>query len=186
MTDLLEVLIVGLILSTDSFSAALALGSTPHKFKDTLKFAFSSGGAETLIAFLGAIMGNKIVTQFDSIDHWISFALLSFIAAHMAYEGICDLKFQHKIRPKKFHSFFKILIVSFATSLDAFAFGVSLGLSEKPLFPFLISIGFFAFMATILGMEIAKKASYKLGPTFSLIGSTILLALAFKLLIEGL
>jgi putative Mn2+ efflux pump MntP len=43
-----------------------------------------------------------------------------------------------------------------------------------------------AFFATILGMNIAKFASKKLGSIFSLIGSLVLLILAFKFLIEGL
>ena len=76
MFNLLEVLIVGLVLCADSFSAALAMGTRPHKFTDTLKFAFSSGGAEALVSFIGAMAGARVIAEFDSIDHWISFVLL--------------------------------------------------------------------------------------------------------------
>jgi putative Mn2+ efflux pump MntP len=62
MTNYLEISIVGLVLCADSFSAALAMGVRPHKLGDTLKFAFSSGGAEALVAFLGAIAGAKIIS----------------------------------------------------------------------------------------------------------------------------
>ena len=188
MTNYAEVLIVGLVLSADSFSAALALGARPHKFSDTLKFAFSSGGAEALVSFLGAIAGAKIIADFDSIDHWISFILLIGVALHMAWEGIVELKQadNKEQSPKKFHSFIKIIIVSFATSLDAFAVGVSLGVTGKPLIPFITSIGLWAFFSTILGMGIAKFASKKIGPIFSLLGATVLAILAFKFLIEGL
>ena len=187
MTELFEVLIVGLVLCADSFSAALAMGARPHKFSDTLKFAFSSGGAEALVSFLGAIAGAKLIARFDAIDHWISFILLLIVAIHMAYEGIMELRDKdHDDVPKNFHSFIRVLIVSFATSLDAFAVGVSLGVGEKPLAPYIASIGGWAFFSTILGMGIAKRTSNKLGPIFSLIGSLILLALAIKFLVEGL
>jgi putative Mn2+ efflux pump MntP len=188
MTNILEVIIVGLILCVDSFSAALAMGARPHRFSDTFKFALSSGGAEALVSFLGAIAGARIIAQYDSIDHWVSFFLLVLVAIHMAYEGIVELKNRHdtESKPKQFHSFIKILIVSFATSLDAFALGVSLGVSDKPLAPFIISIGSWAFLSTVVGMSIAKVASKRLGPIFSLIGSFVLLILAFKFLIEGL
>lgn len=186
MTNIFEILIVGLVLCADSFSAALALGSRAHKFSDTLKFAFSSGGAEALVSFLGAIAGAKVISEFDSIDHWISFFLLLIVAIHMAIEGISEYRGKEEDKPREFHSFLKIIIVSFATSLDAFAVGVSLGVTGKPLIPFITSIGLWAFFSTILGMSIAKVASKKLGSIFSLIGSFVLIILAFKFLIEGL
>lgn len=182
-----EVVIIGLVLSADSFSAALAMGARPHSFKNSLTFAFSSGGVEAFVSYLGAIAGARLISQFDSIDHWISFLLLAFVALHMIYEGIQELKGDEtNIVDKKFHGPFKIIIVSFATSLDAFAVGVGLGVNTKPLLPYLISIGFWAFAATILGMQIAKKTSHKLGAVFTFIGAGILLLLAFKFLIEGL
>lgn len=76
------------------------------------------------------------------MDHWIAFGLLSAVAIHMAYEGVRDLA-DGVINEEKlnFHSFTRVLIVSFATSLDAFGVGIGLGVSHKPLAPFIISIG---------------------------------------------
>ena len=188
MTNFLEVIIVGLVLCADSFSAALAMGARPHKFSDTLKFAFSSGGAEALVSFLGAIAGARVIAEFDFIDHWISFFLLSAVAIHMAYEGIVELREGHtqEQEPKGFHNFLRVIIVSFATSLDALAVGVSLGVSGKALTPYILSIGLWAFFSTIIGMSVAKFASQKLGAFSSFIGAIVLFALALKFLIEGL
>lgn len=189
MNNILEILIVGLVLSVDSFSAALAMGARQHKFSDTLKFAFSSGGAEALVAFLGAIAGVQIISRFDSIDHWVSFILLVGVALHMFYEGYCELRDgreENQGEPRKFHSFIKIIIVSFATSLDAFAVGVSLGVTGKSLLPYISSIGIWAFLSTITGMAIAKKVSNKIGPIFNFIGALVLLSLAIKFLVDGL
>lgn len=181
MTNYLEVIILGLILSADSFSAALAMGARKFTNKDAFKFAFSSGGAEALVCFIGTIAGAKIIARFDSIDHWISFILLVAIGLHMIFEGYTELTNKdEKVETEQFHSFFKVLVVSFATSLDAFAIGVSLGISDKPVTPYIISIGLFAFVSTILGLNIAKRASNKLGPIFSFIGAAILIILAFK------
>lgn len=187
MTNILEILMIGIVLSVDSFSAAIALGSREHKLSDTLRFASISGGAESFITFLGAFAGAKIIAQFDSVDHWISFILLGAAAAHMAFEGISELKNKntHTNESKKFHSLIKIIFISFATSLDAFAVGVSLGVAGKAILPFIISIGFFAFSSTVLGMNIARIASKRIGPIFNLIGATILMLLAFKFLLQG-
>lgn len=179
----LEVIIVGLVLCADSFSAALAMGARPHKTSDSLKFGLSSGGAEALVSFLGAMAGARVIAEYDSIDHWVSFGLLTLVALHMAYEGVMELiNEEESEEPKKFHNFFKVLLVSFATSLDAFAVGVSLGVSGKPLTPYIISIGLWAFFSTLLGMSLGKAASKKLGPVFNIIGAAVLVALAFKFL----
>ena len=55
-----EVLIVGLILSADSFSAAVAMGLRPFSKKDAIKFAASSGIAEALFALIGAMAGSAL------------------------------------------------------------------------------------------------------------------------------
>ncbi len=182
-----EILLVGLVLSADSFSAALAMGFKPHTKKDVLKFAVSSGSAEAIVAFLGAVLGSTIIAQFDSIDHWISFFLITAVALHMIWEGIEEIRGnkdeeEGEKSEKQFHSFTKVLIVSFATSLDAFAVGVSLGTTGKPLLPFIGSIGIWAFISTVVGMALARKVSEKFGAYFAFLGAGVLIFLAFDLL----
>lgn len=179
----LEVIIVGLILSADSFSAAVAMGHRPFTEKDAFKFAISSGGAEAIVALIGALAGSQIISRFQAIDHWIAFILLMGIALHMAYEGISHLRNPESADEKlEFHSFTKILIVSLATSLDAFGVGIGLGISNKPIIPFIFSIGIWAFSTTLIGLHLARKLSSKFGPIMSLVGSLVLGILAFQML----
>lgn len=180
-----EVVLIGLVLSVDSFSAALAMGTRPYKLKDLLKFAFSSSIAEAFFTVLGALAGAKMAGLIDAYDHWVSFFILFIVALHMIYESVTE-KNEEEDKEKDFHSFFKILVVSFATSLDAFAVGVTLGLAQKPLIPYTISIGAFAFLSTILGMQIAKNVSDKLGDRINIAGAIVLIFLAISFLINGL
>ena len=157
-----EIIIVGLILSADSFSAAVAMGLRPFSKKDAFKFAFSSGGAEALVTLIGAMAGLHLISKIESFDHWIAFILLMGVALHMAYEGFCDLMSKEvKAEKLDFHGFAKVLIVSFATSLDAFGVGIGLGVAEKPITPYVFSIGIWAFISTIVGLYLAKKLSKK-------------------------
>jgi len=178
-----EVLTIGLILSIDSFSAAIAMGLKPFTKKDAIKFAISSGGAEALSTLFGAFAGTYIVQHFSSIDHWVAFFLLGGIALHMAYEGIQT--FRNPPPPDAtltFHSFAKVLVVSFATSLDAFGVGVSLGISSKPIIGFIISIGLWAFISTLVGLYFSKKLSTKFGPIMHFVGAAVLAIMAVKML----
>lgn len=180
---LLEVTIVGLVLSADSFSAAIAMGHKPFSEKDAYKFAASSGGAEALVTLVGILAGKQIIKHFSAIDHWIAFSLLLAVALHMAYEGIRDIVSKEaKEESLSFHSFTKILIVSFATSLDAFGVGIGLGMQSRPVFPFILSIGFWAFTTTLIGLHLAKRLSEKFGPVMNIFGAIVLTIMAFKML----
>ena len=179
-----EVLIIGLILSADSFSAAIAMGMRPFSRIDAFKFAITSGIAEAFMALFGALSGTYIVSNFQSIDHWIAFVLLGAVSINMAYEGLSDLIKSKKIKPEKldFHSFTKVLIVSFATSLDALGVGIGLGITQKPISGYIISIGVWAFLATIAGLYLAKKLSTKFGSIVTLFGAIIIGIMAFQML----
>jgi putative Mn2+ efflux pump MntP len=191
--NFLEIITIGLILSADSFSAAVAMGLRPFSRNDALKFACSSGGAEAGVALIGSLAGSYIISRFSAIDHWIAFILLGAVALHMAYEGVIHLiqnsnnaesSNEEKSQTEKteFHSYGKILIVSLATSLDAFGVGIGLGIAHKPIVPYIISIGFWAFVSTLAGMYLARKLSAKFGPIMNLVGAIVLGFMAFQML----
>ncbi len=182
MNLFLETITIGLVLSADSFSAAIAMGLRPYTRQDALKFAFSSGGAEALVALIGVLSGTYIISRFSAIDHWIAFTLLGIIALHMFYEGIQHLRHPPESETLEFHSFTKILIVSLATSLDAFGVGISLGIAHKPIIPFIASIGIWAFVSTLAGLYLARKLSSKFGPIMNFIGASVLALMAFQML----
>lgn len=187
MENLFEILLIGLILSADSFSASLAMGARPHTTSDSLRFALTSGLAEGFVAFLGAMAGANLIVHFNSYGHWLSFILLMLVSIHMLHEGVSEFREKEiQTEKKEFHNFLKVLIVSFATSLDAFAVGVTLGVSEKELLPYIISIALWAFVTTLLGMHIAKRVSSNLGPIFSIVAAIILSLLAISFLNVGL
>lgn len=181
--NIIEPLILGMVLSADSFSAAVAMGLRPHKFSDSFRFALVSGGAEFIATFIGVVAGDTIISRFSSIDHWIAFSLLFVVAIHMAYEGVREWRNRNGgIKPLEFHGFIKLLVVAIATSLDALAVGVSLGVANKPLLPYLVSIGVWAFGSTIVGMAIARKIPEHLSAIFNVIGALILFILSIHML----
>lgn len=183
MISIIEFLAVGLVLSADSFSAAVAMGTRPFERSDALKFALCSGGAEVLATVGGFLAGAHIISMYSSIDHWVAFGLLAAVAIHMAIEGIQGLRNKNVvIEELKFHSFAKVLIVSFATSLDAFGVGVGLGAANKSINPYLISIGFWAFVATLAGLYLSRRLSSKFGPVFTLVGAGVLGVISLQML----
>jgi putative Mn2+ efflux pump MntP len=178
----LEICIMGLILSADSFSAAVAMGGRKFKPRELLIFAAASGGAELLATVAGYFAGAKVIAVISAYDHWIAFTLLAGIALHMLIEGINGLRKPQDESGELEHGFLKILFVSVATSLDAFGIGIGLGIATRPIIPYAISIGFWAFMATVAGVSIGNRASKKLGPVFTILASVVLGYLSLRML----
>lgn len=178
-----EIILIGFILSTDSFSAALAMGLRPHTKSDSFRFALLSGSAEAIVAYIGSIVGAKVVAQFSAIDHWVAFCLLMLVAIHMFIESWTSQQEQSTQSNIKFHHISKLLLVSFATSIDALGVGVSIGVVHKEsLLPFIVSIGVWAFMATMAGMSVSKLIPKKYSRYLGVFSSIILILLAFKML----
>lgn len=183
MSQLLEILSLGLILSADSFSAAIAMGSRKFTTNDLLKFAFASAGAEALSTLVGFFTGSKVMSLISEYDRWIAFGLLLVVALHMVGEGIEGLRGNvEEGDADSFHSFVKILIVSFATSMDAFGVGIGLGVANKPIWAFIGSIAFWAFATTVIGLYLGRTFSKKLGPIFTLAAAAMLGYLAIRML----
>ena len=181
MTFVLEVFTLGLVLSADSFSAAVAMGGRRFSTADLLKFALVSGGAEAISTLIGHLAGARIVAQFSEYDHWIAFGLLAAVALHMALEGVRGLRGADE-GTKAFHSLSKIIVVSLATSMDAFGVGIGLGVAERPVWPFVGSIACWAFAATVVGLYVGKRISRKLGPMFTLLAAAVLGFLSLQML----
>ena len=183
MPVVFEVMTLGLILSADSFSAAVAMGSRRFSRTDLLKFAVASGGAEALATLVGYVAGVKVIAQISEYDHWIAFGLLAAVSGHMTFEGIQGLRLgEAKPEARAFHSLSKILVVSIATSMDAFGVGIGLGVTDRPIWPFVGSIAAWAFAATVVGLYIGNRISNKMGPVFTLIAATVLGFLSIQML----
>ena len=183
MTSLLEVTILGLILSADSFSAAVALGSRRFSTSKLLKFAVASSVAEALATLIGDLAGEHVISMISDYDHWIAFGLLAAVALHMAVEGIQGLRNPGaQADPSVEHGLLKILVVSLATSMDAFGVGIGLGLTHRPVWPFVGAIAAWAFVLSIAGVYIGNSMSRKMGPVFSLFAAAVLGYLSTQML----
>ncbi len=180
MIEFFKILFIGLVLSIDSFSAACALGNKKFSKSRALFFALSSGLSESGFTFLGAVFGGIILSRFSEYDHWIAFFLLFFLSIHHLYETFSEKgKEDHEV--KVAHGAFKILLISFATSIDALAVGIVLSKTNWLSF-YLLSIGLWATIATLVGIKIGNKLSNRFGFYMNIFGAIVLFILALTAL----
>ena len=83
-------------------------------------------------------------------------------------------------------SFKELTLLAIATSIDAFAVGVTYAvLKEEVLIPIII-IGVVAFIFTLIGIYLGKKIGDYFGDKFEILGGVVLILLGIRILLNGL
>lgn len=180
--NILTVLLVAFGLSFDASVVSLVCGLNEkrNRFLLSIKLGTFFGFFQSLMFVIGYVIGFGFSILISSFDHWIAFLLLLFVGGKMLYESF------KKDEKKCFNtnSIFVLLTLSIATSIDAFAVGISFALLNFNVVKTTILIGMITFIDsiifTILG-EIFNKFFYNKS---EFIGGLILIGIGIKILME--
>jgi putative Mn2+ efflux pump MntP len=129
---------------------------------------------------LGWLAGRSFVNIISNYDHWIAFGLLAFIGGKMIWESLTE----KEEKERNISHGWTLFTLSFATSIDALAVGLSFAFLEVNIWFAAGIIGIIAFLATILAFLIGMKVSGILGKRAELIGGLVLVGIGLKILIE--
>ena len=174
-------LVTALGLAMDAVAVAIASGLSVKvlRWQDALKMALFFGVFQALMPLGGYFVGALFANVLAAYDHWIAFVLLSALGVKMILESknAAEEKVASPFRNNK------LLILSIATSLDAFAVGISFSLLEISLIETVTIIGVVTFLLCLpavwfgarLGKSMAKRAEIFGGLVLILIGSKILI-----------
>jgi putative Mn2+ efflux pump MntP len=148
-----------------------------------LLIALFFGGFQALMPVLGWASGLQLANFMGQWAPWVAFLLLCLIGARMIYEG-----FQH---PEKedtcaIFSLRELLILSVATSIDAFAVGVTFAFLDISLLQPVIIIGLVTFLLSLLGVYIGKQVGHLFESKMEIVGGIILIGIGSKILLENL
>ncbi len=184
-----ELILLGAGLAMDAFAVAVCKGLCMKKinYGQGAMIALFFGAFQALMPYLGYLLGNTFAGFIGGIDHWITFALLSYIGGKMMYESIhshdeslsCPVKFKLDYK--------ELFVLSVATSIDAFAVGVTFSFGKSiNIFKNISVIGITTFIIAFLGVIIGNTfgAKYKNKAEFA--GGLVLAVLGIKILIEGI
>ena len=181
--DFISTLLIAIALAMDAFSVSLTKGFTLKKItkSQVLWFAIFFGGFQALMPVLGWLGGIQLEWLITTFAPWIAFILLLLIGSNMIRESFSD----DDEESDKF-SFKELTLLAIATSIDAFAVGVTYAvLKEEVLIPIII-IGVVAFIFTIIGIHLGKKIGNYFGDKFEILGGVVLILLGIRILLNGL
>lgn len=178
-----SIVLVAFAIAFDAFAVSIT-GGAVNKYSFTKSFIMpiSFGIFQSAMFVLGWHIGENISGFVSAIDHWIAFAILLCIGLKMIIEAI-------KSKSKKgisFESIYVLLVLSVATSIDAFAVGLSFSfLNMKFLLPSII-IGAITFFLCLIGVFVGKYLGKFFERKAKFVGGFILLGIGIKILIEHL
>ena len=118
-----------------------------------------------------------------SFDHWIAFALLSFIGLKMIKESFGE----HSCGVEGGDFSYKIMLpLAIATSIDALAVGVSLAVLDTHIFANALCIGVVTAIFSVIALKIGNRFGLRFASRAELFGGIILVLIGVKILVEHL
>lgn len=184
MNTFFEIFLISISLALDSLAVSIAGGSQTQKSKimHAVKVAAFFGAFQAIMPLLGWIIGETIKDAIISIDHWIAFFLLSGIGIKMIRESLSQNQDEEK---KNILNNKTLILLSIATSIDAFVVGITLGLLTIPLFISISIIGIVTFILCFFGFLFGNRLGKLFGKRIEIIGGLTLIAIGTKILIDS-
>jgi len=168
----------------DAFAVAIATGIALGEVsgRQTFRLAFHFGLFQFLMPVVGYLAGMTVERYIRGYDPWLAFLLLGGIGGKMVYEGIRGEE-EEGNGGKDPTRGISLIVLSVATSIDALAVGISLGVlhNEGIVYPGVV-IGLVACVFTVAGLHLGKRLGTVFGRRMEVVGGLVLVAIGVKIL----
>lgn len=192
---IIEIVILGVALAMDAFAVTVSNvfcyrgASRARLLMLPVAFGIFQGLMPLLGFFLGGLVGN-IIEQYAGI---VTLVILGLIGGNMIKEGISDLREARAAReaggdvcdlaPDAAALTLKVVLVqAVATSIDAFAVGVSLRAASVNIAEAAIIITLTTFLCCVVALAIGKRFGSMLGERAEIVGGVVLVIIGVKAL----
>lgn len=201
-----ELIITAISLSMDAMAAALCQGISMKKKNpnQSLLIAGFFGGFQALMPLIGYFTGKKLSPFFMSFHKPIAFFILLLVGGKMLLESLCpkkesdlqdsllitehknDIDLLNKNSCENLNSQLNLKSLTFlsiATSIDAFAVGISLAILKTKILSSILIIGITTFLISLLAVNLGYQFKNLLKINTEKIGGIALILLGIKILI---
>lgn len=147
--------------------------------------AFYFGLFQAAMPFIGYHAGAVFSDMIVAINHWLILIILCILGGKMIFESIKSNN-DNDIKIHKYNTLSNkfLLIQAFATSIDAFALGISLALIKVDILKAVTVIGITTFLLCFAAFIIGRKFGGLFKNKAEIFGGLILIFIGFKIFIE--
>lgn len=185
--SIIEAILLSLSLCVDSLVVSTTTAfHSKISYRRGFALAVVFGFCQGAFPMLGALVGDVARVFIEAVDHWVAFGLLLLVGGKMVIDGL-----RHKEEEDFTHSVVTIgtmFLLGVATSIDAFAVGIGLGLEQplKTVVWVVLAIGMTTFIVSFLGVHLGKRNIPVPERTATVIAGVVLIGLGTKILLEHL
>ena len=178
--EIIQTLFIAIALAMDAFSVSLTKGFTQKDLKTSQIFYYALffGFFQFIMPIFGYYFGEVISTFIASIASLVGFILLLAIGINMIRESLTG---DDEVTDR--FSFTEVTLLAIATSIDAFAVGLTYAILNYEILAPSIIIGVVAFLFTLFGIFLGKKIGNYFGDKFQIVGGVILILIGIKILL---
>ncbi len=182
---LVETLFIALGLAMDAFAVSVGIGTTglANRRRPVFRLSFHFGLFQFLMPILGWVVGASVANEINGYDHWVAAALLGLVGAHMIQSGFDPDGKAYPTDPSRGHT---LVMLSVATSLDAFAVGLGLAMLKVNIIYPSVVIGLVTAGLSLAGLKIGDTLGGMFGKRMEIAGGLILIGIAVRVLIQHL
>ncbi|HOW81447.1 MAG TPA: manganese efflux pump MntP family protein [Spirochaetota bacterium] len=183
--DYYSIIIIAVALAMDAFSVSISAGAAignpgPRHY---FRLAFHFGLFQFMMPVIGYLGGMYLEGFIRDFDHWIAGALLWIIGGKMLKESFGSDEKKFETDPSRGIS---LIMLSVATSIDALAVGISIGVLNNPILVPSVIIGIVCSIFSAVGVALGKKAADIFGKKAEAVGGVMLIIIGIKILFEHL
>lgn len=184
--DLISIFAIAVALAMDAFAVALAtsLALNPVTGGQVFRFSFHFGLFQAMMPVIGWLAGTVVYKYIAVFDHWIAFGLLAFVGGKMIYGALSPGESERAASDPT--RGWDLIILSVATSIDALAVGLSIGMLGGVILLPAVIIGLVAAALTVIGMMLGGKIGGLWGKKVEVIGGLVLIAIGIRIVVEHL
>ncbi len=182
--SLLQHGVLGCALAMDAFAVSVSssLSIKERRFVHALRIALCFALFQAVMPLLGWALGQAAAELVREVDHWLAFGLLSLVGGQMIWQTLQADDDEPAVSPLKLSL---LLSLAVATSIDAFAVGVSFSLVDQAIVRPILMIGLITFVLSWLGCYLGGRIGcLACGRRRELLAGLVLLGLGGKILLE--
>lgn len=183
--DTITLLGIAVGLAMDALAVAIATGIALGKAsgRQTFRLAWHFGLFQFLMPVIGWRAGLSVEAYLSGYGPWLAFGLLAIIGARMIREAWQGSEAGKEVSdPTRGIS---LVLLSLATSMDALAVGMSLGVLRIRIWYPAVVIGMVAGALTAIGMHLGAPLGNRLGRKMEVFGGLVLIGIGFSILFQS-
>lgn len=183
-SGIIAVVLLGFALSMDAFSVCVGFGVCYRKanFWSAFRLSIITAVFQAMMPLIGWFGGNAIGSYMSKLSPVIASSLLFIIGIKMLIEAFkvkedCDI---YDISKGK-----HLLFVAVATSIDALAAGITIGILNIPIIMSVSIIGIITLVMAFSGVFIGKIVGNFMGKWAEITGGVIIIAIGIQIIVKA-